>query len=236
MIKKLSTILILSSIVFSANANCNCSNQLSNRLTVTGVGKTKVMANIAEVNLSTELKSSKADHLQNELAKVSKSVIDALKKGKAKRVETDQIFITPNYDRKDPQTLLGYRGRISILFESNAKDAGKLISDAVKAGANKIDGIWLKPSIDVQNKANSRALQLASQDAINKADTILDSLGLSKTTIKLISSSSKPSFGIHARHGGPEFLKVAAESIVPEVTEKEQEIEAELTMTIGYEE
>ncbi len=224
---------------FCATAHAHECFDETNKLTVTGYGKTKILAEIAAVNLSIEVKEANIDLVQKLLSNKSNSVIDALRSSKAKKISTEQLLITPNYSRKEPYRLLGHTGRMRISFESDVKSAGKLIAKAMSTGSNKIDGIYIKPSDEVLNRAKATSLKIATENATKQADIVLDALNLAQISVAKIeihpSSYYSPrpfmakSFSAEARLGATNSASA------PEITAKEQEVEVRVTLKILYE-
>jgi uncharacterized protein YggE len=92
-------------------------------------------------------------------------VIAALKQVGVKKIQTAQVSLYPNTDRKGNVT--SFVAQNTITATSTIANAGKLIDAAVNAGANTVDG----PSLDVSSQAAlyRRALRQAVQDAKAKA-------------------------------------------------------------------
>ena len=208
-----------------------------NELIIQGEGTVKVIADVAEVRLAVELKDTDLKKLRTEISDKSKKIIKNLKSNKAKKVETEQLSIYPNYDRNNRQQITGYTGRINIIFETNALDAGKLINVGFDAGANKIDGIYIKPNDSVLAKAKKKSLVIATKDALNKAEHLFSSVGLLQKHITKINTVTSPVYPYHREAGfAMNALKSVMSDVAPEITAKEREVRSEVTVSIAFEE
>lgn len=233
----------VSSTIFSINCYAQTTEfyEEINKLTVTGYGVTKVLAEIAKVNLSVEVKEKQIEDVQKKLSTKSEKIIQTLKDNKANKINTEQLFISPNYNYKQPNVLIGHTGNMKISFEANTKEVGDIIAKAMSAGANKIDDIIIKPSDKVLEQARSSSLKLASKNAIDKANVVLEALELTQvsiTQVKIHPDNSTPPpprpYFAMAKANAP-LLEQANNDFAPTIVAKEQEVQAQVTIKILYE-
>lgn len=202
-------------------------------LTVTGRGIENVQTTKAQVRLGVEAQGKTASEVQQEVAQRSSAVVKLLQSRKVERLETTGINLSPNYSyTNNKQQLVGYIGSNIVSFQVATAQSGALLDAAVKAGATRIDGISFIAADESINRARQQALREATQDALSQAKTILEFLNLTQREIVSIQVDG-------ARVPPPPMpLQRAAlradESTPTPVIGGEQEIEASVTLQIGY--
>ena len=121
-----------------------------------------------------------------ENARKSQALSIALKDalGEKDRLSTSGYSLDPVYDHRrerppnEPPTITGYVARNEVRVETlQTEEVGRLIDLASKAGANRISGLHF--TLENQQQAQARALELASEDATRQAKTIASALGVS---------------------------------------------------------
>ena len=158
--------------------------QVLRTLTVTGEGIERIPATLAEVRLGVEIQGKTAAEVQQELAKRTSAVIDFLRSRQVERLQTTGIGLQPNYNYSNNQRkLVGYIGTNTVSFRLTVEEAGKLLDEAVKAGATNIDGVSLTATDEEIALAQKTALRKATTEAQQQADAVLKALNLNAKEI-----------------------------------------------------
>lgn len=201
-------------------------------LTVNGQGRVTIPTSMSLVRLGVEAEGKTALEVQQEVARRSAAVVDLLRSGNVEKLETTGISLNPVYNyQNDRQLLTGYTASNTVSFRINTANTGKLLDDAVKVGASRIDGISFVASDEAIEQARQQALQMAAKDAQKQGDLVLSALNLTRRGILNISinSASVPS--------PLPFMRAAslqADSATTPVVGGEQEVAASVSLTISY--
>jgi uncharacterized protein YggE len=100
------------------------------------------------------------------------------------KVNNQQILVNPQYDYVDGKSIFKeFLAQTTFSFETESDKAGQVVDKAIQAGANRLDGLNFRPTEDNRKKAELEALNDATTDAMQKADTVLQSLGLKKVKV-----------------------------------------------------
>lgn len=198
-------------------------------LSVTGSGQTIIQATLSDVRIGLEVEGTTVKEVNDRLSARLGPVLSALKKLEPLKLETGAMNINPEYSKDDPPQIAGYRGNIEILFTKEALKAGELIEAALHAGANKLNGVSLKPTEEALRNARIASLQKACQNALDEADIVLKALNLTGKGIKEVDIQPES-------HLGPIPLAFASRmaNAAPAllVTEQEQTITATVTIKL----
>jgi len=150
------------------------------RITVVGDSQAKVSPDTALITFSVVTQGKQAFDVQQENARKSESVkqaVQAATKDAKVEIKTSDYSLNPqqdNYSFKTPK-ILGYDVKNTVTVSINSLDqVGAIIDAATKAGANSVDGIRFV--ISEASPAQGDALNLASQQAMAKAEAIAKSL------------------------------------------------------------
>jgi uncharacterized protein YggE len=175
----------------AGNAVCAPCQQPPRTINVNGSGKAYLTPDIAYVNIGVHTEGENAAEAVAENSAHSKDVIDALTKLgiEGKNIQTTNFSINPQtqYDTNGKPT-----GKIIYLVDNTVyvtvrkiDQVGKVLDEAVAAGANSINGI----QFDVANKsaALSDARKSAVVDAQSKASELAKAAGVSLGVIQTIS-------------------------------------------------
>ncbi len=202
-------------------------------ITVVGQGKAIATASIVDVQLGIENQGANAAQVQQDLAKRIEPITDMLKQQKIQKVSTAGIHVYPQYSKDDNTTIIGYTGTSIISFTANVEQAGPLIDMAFKAGANRLQNLAQHPSEQAAAEAQSGALKMAANDALDQARTVLSVLGLKQKEIYKITVS--PSMGNGPR---PFYAKAAMraemQNTPTQLMSEEQETSVTITLEIEY--
>src|SRR2546426_2378021 len=116
------------------------------KVTVAGNAVTKVEPDSAVVVLTVITQSPQAITAQQENARKSDAVANAVKATAGPNVElkTSDYSLQPQYDTRDNRLpkIIGYDARNSVIVTiSDLKNVGAVIDAASRAGANSVDGV-----------------------------------------------------------------------------------------------
>jgi uncharacterized protein YggE len=186
------TILVIAAVAGLAFTTAGSSSSRS--VTTGGHGVVTVVPDEATVDAGVRTQATTAQAALSANAEAMTKVIAALKQVGVKQIQTQQVSLYPNTDRKGNVTSFVAQNTVTAI--STIANAGKLIDAAVGAGANTVDGPNL--SVGSQSALYRRALQLAVQDARAKAKALAAAGGFHVGRVVTVSESSTPtpiSFG-----------------------------------------
>jgi uncharacterized protein len=207
-------------------------------LTVTGQGKERIPATLAQVNLGVEAEGKTAVAVQETVASQSTKVVTYLKSKSVDRLQTSSVNLSPNYRYDNgKQTLIGYLASTSITFQVPAAKMSGLLDESVKAGATRITSLSFTATDDELQQAQRSALKKATQDAQLQADAVLAALGLSRQEIigiQINGASAPPP--VYKTYDTTQVQTLAARASSPAlpVEAGDQEINASVTLQIRY--
>ncbi|MEC4803051.1 MAG: SIMPL domain-containing protein [Jaaginema sp. PMC 1079.18] len=201
-------------------------------LTVTGQGEVAVPTTIARISLGIEAQGNNAEQVQQEVARRTTAVLALLQQRNVAQLQTTGVQLQPQYSyRDDERRLLGYLATNSIAFRIATPQAGALIDATLKAGATKIDGVNFLATEDAIATASQEALRLATQDALDQADIVLEYLNLSRQEVSRINinnaNTSPPRLLQNAAFAGEDALKT-------QLVGGDMTVNANVTLEIEY--
>lgn len=164
-------------------ASASCSNEkkesLRTRLMVTGESESKASPDTAIVILSVVTQSTRALDAQQQNARKSDAVIQAVKQsaGADTDVKTSDYNLEPQRDWWGGlPRIKGYEARNSVTVTTQSLDnVGALIDAATQAGANSVDTVRF--ILREGKEAHGQALGEASKQAMSKAEAMAQALG-----------------------------------------------------------
>jgi uncharacterized protein YggE len=161
-------------------AGCARKTSRTTKVTVAGEAITRVEPDTAVVSLSVVTQSALALTAQQENARKSDAVSNAVKAiaGANAEIKTSDYTLQPQYDYRDNSLpkIIGYDARNSVIITmGDLKNVGAVIDAASRAGANSIEGISFV--LRQTSPARGQALADATQQAMNKARSIAEALG-----------------------------------------------------------
>jgi uncharacterized protein YggE len=152
---------------------------LRTRLLVTGESESKVPPDTAVVTLSVVTQSARALDAQQQNARKSDAVIQAVKQaaGANPEVQTSDYSLTPQRDWWGGlPRIKGYEARNSVTVTTPALDnVGAILDAATQAGANSVDSVHFTQR--EAKEARGRALGEAAQQAMSKAEAMAQAMG-----------------------------------------------------------
>lgn len=150
------------------------------RVTVSGDATVNAQPDTAILVFSVVTQNAVAVEAQQENARLSNRVLDALRRaaGIGAEVKTSGYSLNPQrvYKEGQPPTITGYEARNSVTVTMGKLDlVGAVIDAAGKAGANNVDGISF--TLRADKSVRDQALTNATTEAMSKAQTIAKALG-----------------------------------------------------------
>src|SRR5262249_10671335 len=174
------TALFAAVLLLSFAAGCGRNSNRTTKVTVAGRAPKKVEPDTAVIVLSVVTQSGQALTAQQENARKSAAVAAAVKNigGSGAETKTSDYTLQPQYDYRDNRLpkIIGYNARNSIIITmTDLKNVGGVIDAASQAGANSIESVSF--IVKQTSPARGHALAEATQQAMNKANSIAQALG-----------------------------------------------------------
>ena len=177
---------------------------------VNGNGEVLVSADLAIVSLGVSARDKEVLAAQAKVNETIAAVRAALIAGGVSEadINTDYINIYPVYNYSDDrEELSAYNANSSLAVRVTAiEDVGRLIDAAFEAGANTLNGIQFMASDT--SEAEAKALELAVEDAITKAEVLAGAAGMKIAGINAIQESS-----VYSWDRGAGYYNSKAESV-----------------------
>jgi len=163
-------------------------------LTVVGYGLVRYTPDLLSISFTMIGQGASAEEALTRCSEKTVAVINLLKSlGVSEEdMRTSYVNVYPVYDwEAKPPRIIGYEAQYSLsVLVRETPMAGKVIDNAVKAGADRIDGIVFTLSSGKENELKSEAIKAAVEDSRAKASIIAEKLGLKILNIESISLSS----------------------------------------------
>ena len=205
-------------------------------LTASGRGIVTIPTTLSQIRLAIESSGKTPTAAQQEAARRSTQVMNYLKSQQVDKLQTTGINLNPTYtypNNSKPQ-IVGYTATNSIGFRVATDRAGKILDAAVQSGATRIDGVSFVASDKAIATAQTQALKQATQDAQRQADTVLESLNLKRREIIGIQINSTSNPSPIPMMENLMRQKLASDVAPTPVIGGEQQVEAGVTLDIGY--
>lgn len=165
-----------------------------NIMTLTGNGEVTTVPDVAILRLGVQTTGEQLTDIQNENARISQAILNALEQLNITDIKTFQYTIDKRYEYVDGKQIdKGYTVRnIFEIRTNNLDQVGNVIDTAVQYGANVVD--FIEFEVSNINSYYFKALDLAIENATQKADMVAESLGLTITPvpIRINESSTVP--------------------------------------------
>lgn len=163
---------------------------------VTGMGEVEVTPDEARISFAVETSAETAQAAAAQNAEVMERVIAALTAAGIPRgdLETQHYMVHPEYvheeGRREPR-IRGYRATNQVVLETRALErVGELIDIALRAGANRMDGVNF--AVTDPSKVMAEALTEAVERARRSADAIAAALGVRVGAVLDASTDAAP--------------------------------------------
>lgn len=208
--------------------------QRARTLTVNGQATIDIPTSLTQVSLGIEVQGSKAEEVQQEMARRSETLIALLRSRNVEKLQTTGVNLYPLYnnDGNSPR-ITGYTASNIVSFRLATDRAGSLIDEAVSAGATRIDGISFVANDEDIETARQQALRAATQDAQSQADTVLAALNLTRREIVNVQVSASTPAPQPVIMGALE-TRGAAFDATTALVGGNQQVYAYVTLVIGY--
>jgi len=174
--------LLAAFVVLITQASCadEKKESLRTRLMVTGESDSKASPDTAIVVLSVVTQSTRALDAQQQNARKSDAVIQAVKQaaGAAPDVKTSDYSLEPqrDYGSGGMPRIKGYEARNSVTVTTGALDnVGAILDAATQAGANSVETVQFV--LREGKEARGRALGEAGKQAMSKAEAMAQAMG-----------------------------------------------------------
>jgi uncharacterized protein YggE len=163
-------------------------------LTVIGYGLVRYNPDSLSVSFTMVGQGTSAEEALTRCSEKTVAVINLLKSlGISEEdMKTSYINVYPVYDwEAKPPRIIGYQAEYSLsVVVRDIQMASKVIDNAVKAGADRINGVTFTLSSGKEDELKMEAIKAAVEDARAKANIIAKTLGLKILSIESISLSS----------------------------------------------
>lgn len=209
-------------------------NELQKILIVTGEGTEMIPTTLTEAQLTVEGRGATASQVQTAIASQSNRLVTFLKSQSVDKLQTQGLQLQPNYVyRNNERNIEGYVGTNTISFQYPSDKIGKVLDEAVNAGASRIDGIRFLATPQALTSARQKALTAATADAQSQARTVLGSLNLASREIVKIEINPDPTFQPRPMRAYAQAAPIAESAPTP-IMGSEQTVTARVTLEIAY--
>jgi len=166
------------------------------KLNVSGTGTVYMEADRVSVQMGVRFGGQDVALLQRQANETVKKICESLEQAglDKKDISTANIYLYPQYDYSgDVERIVGYTINNSLsVTTSDIESIGNYIDIAFAAGANTFDSISF--SVKDDSAARKQALELAVQNAREKAEVIAAASGKRLGEIELISEGSQQDY------------------------------------------
>jgi uncharacterized protein len=209
-------------------------------LVVTGRGLVDTPRNASRVSLGVQAQGATPESVQQEIADKANAVVKLLQGNAAvKNLQTSGINLNPTFKSEGgKQGISGYSGSNTVNFEIAPDKIGKLLDQAIGAGATKIDGVSLVADDAAIATAQQTAIARAAEDAQKQTESVLKALNLKQAKVVSIqiNGAQVPMFQ------GPQDLQMLKQTVaIPTMAAANtpvvaglQRVEATVTLQVKY--
>lgn len=166
-------------LIFAASCATEKKESLRTRLMVTGESDSKASPDTAVVVLSVVTQNTRALEAQQQNARKSDAVMQAIKQaaGANPEVKTSDYSLEPQRDWSGGMPRIkGYEARNSVTVTTDALDnVGAILDAATQAGANSVEAVRF--ILREGKEARGRALGEAGKQAMAKAEAMAQAMG-----------------------------------------------------------
>lgn len=200
-------------------------------INVSGQGKVSVAPDIAYIQLGVQTQDNSVKQAQAKNAEALQKVYDALEKEHIKKedIQTVSFYVNPIYTwDQNKQVFQGYQvEHLLRITDRDLADIGQLLDLATQSGANRIDNIQY--DTEKREQYELKALDLAMDDADQKADHIAKKIGQSIQSIVNIHENSGYSGPIYTP-----YSKSIADSSQTQISTGEITISTSVDVSYGF--
>jgi uncharacterized protein YggE len=171
-------VLVVSTAVLAAG--CGTKERRASRVMVTGESEAKAAPDTAVIVLSVVTQNQRALDAQQQNARKSEAVIQAVKEtaGANPEIKTSDYNLQPqqSYRTNAMPSIIGYEARNSVTVKmGELNNVGAVIDAATRAGANSVEGVSF--TLRETSPARAQTLAEASRQAMAKAQAMAQALG-----------------------------------------------------------
>jgi uncharacterized protein YggE len=195
-------------------------------ITVVGTGSAKAVPDVAEWSFGVRSEAESASAAMSQNAAATRRLIDALKRAgiDGDDLRTESVTLYPQTDEMG-RNVVGYSASNTVHATMKIAKAGKVIDDAVSAGANEVYGPNLR--VSDSDAQYAQAVDEAFDDARARAEAVAGKAGLTLgRPVAIVEGSTG---GVPVAYGAEAARLDAA---VP-IEGGSQEIQAVLTVTFA---
>jgi uncharacterized protein YggE len=182
----IATVLVSSVALIHTSPSLVSTTQSSEKsIQVTGTGTVSAAPDEAILYLAVETQATTASQATSENAAAMSNVISTLVTAGISNnsIQTTSYTLNPIYsnsiNQSAPPTIVGYDAVNAIQVTlSNLGSVGKILDQAISAGANQVQGVTFTLSSTSMATLQKQALQLALQDADSQAKNTASTLGV----------------------------------------------------------
>lgn len=200
-------------------------------INVSGQGKVSVVPDIAYIQLGVQTQDNSVKQAQAKNAEALQKVYDALEKEHIKKedIQTVSFNVNPIYTwDQNKQVFQGYQvEHLLRITDRDLTDIGQLLDLATQSGANRIDNIQY--DTEKREQYELKALDLAMDDADQKADHLAKKIGQSIQSIVNIHENSGYSGPIYTP-----YSKSIADSSQTQISTGEITITSSVDVSYGF--
>ncbi|AIE74876.1 MULTISPECIES: SIMPL domain-containing protein [unclassified Synechocystis] len=209
-------------------------NDMQQLLTVTGQASESVPTSLTEAQLTVEVQADTAGQVQTAIADRSNRLVEYLRSQRVDKLQTQGLQLQPNYVYSNNERRLeGYIGTNTVSFQYPSDQVGKILDEAVRMGASRIDGIRFIATPEILKVAEQKALVAAAADAQAQARVVLSSLNLTPKNIVRIVINPSPGQPVPVFRSGV-ATSAMAESAPTPIIGGDQTVQATVTLEIAY--
>jgi hypothetical protein len=169
-----------------------------------------------------------------QVARQSEQLVDKLRQLEVEQLQTTGISLNPRYDYSGDQPVQrGVQGQNSIQFEVPVEEAGRILDEAIAAGATQVRSVSFKASETVLQTARGEALRSAVADAQAQASVVLEALNLTQEAVQEVQVNSELGFPPPMPLESGVAYARSSDATTP-VIGGEQEVGASVTLKISY--
>lgn len=221
-------------LLWSLPLSAAMANELQKTLVVTGEGTETIATTLTEAQLTVEIRGETAQQVQAAIARQSNQLVNYLQSQRVDKLQTQGVQLQPNYVyRNNDRQMDGYIGTNTVSFQYPSDKIGRVLDEAVKAGATRIDGIRFLATSQSLESARQQALTNATADAQRQAQIVLASLKLAPQDIVKILINPEPGFQPVPMRAYAVAAPMADAAPTP-ILGSEQTVTARVTLEITY--
>ena len=215
-----------------------CGALAESTLNVTGSGTVYVAADRVSASLGISINGEDLGELQNQANEKMNAICQALMDAglDGSNISTNYLYISPRYDYSgETEQINGYSINNSLTITTDDIDSiGTYIDAAFAAGANTFDSISF--SVKDESQAQTKALELAVEDAQSKAQVIAAAAGRELGGILTISQGSEDEYSYYnSTAGSGMYMREASAMDGAATTVRAAQVRVNAQVQISYE-